>query len=160
MKKFLLLLSFLCISQTIFGETIYGKIKKIKDGDTVVLLDSNKKQHTIRLAEIDAPEKSQDFGQKSKEYLIKLCANKYVEIKVKSKDRYNRKIGTIFYNEKNINYQMVYSGFAWQYKQYSKSEKLAEYEKSAKINKRGLWAKKNPTPPWKWRKYNKLKNKK
>jgi endonuclease YncB( thermonuclease family) len=51
------------------ADTLTGKVVKITDGDTVHVLDSSKTTHKIRLAGIDAPEKKQDFGTKSKQYL-------------------------------------------------------------------------------------------
>jgi micrococcal nuclease len=41
---------------------------------------------------------------------------------------------------------------AWHYKQYSKSKVLAEAESTACKEKRGLWAEKEPEPPWEFRK--------
>jgi len=42
-----------------------GTVVKVADGDTITVLDSNKEQHRIRLAGIDAPEKRQPFGNAS-----------------------------------------------------------------------------------------------
>jgi endonuclease YncB( thermonuclease family) len=44
------------------------------DGDTIVVLDANKVQHKIRLQGIDAPERHQAFGTKSREHLPDLVA--------------------------------------------------------------------------------------
>ena len=37
-------------------------VVKVADGDTITVLDSNKDQHRVRIAGIDAPEKNQPFG--------------------------------------------------------------------------------------------------
>ena len=43
-------------------------MRAFKDGDTVVVLDSLNYQTTLRLAEVDCPEKSQAFGTKAKQF--------------------------------------------------------------------------------------------
>ena len=62
-----LLISFATTS--VFASTLVGKVIGISDGDTIDVLDSSKTTHRIRLAGIDAPEKAQPFGQRSKEHL-------------------------------------------------------------------------------------------
>ncbi len=47
--------------------TIDGKVVGVADGDTITVLDADKVQHKIRLSGIDAPEKSQPFGNHSKQ---------------------------------------------------------------------------------------------
>ncbi len=49
----------LFLSETAFGDTLTGKVVKITDGDTLYVLDANYKEHKIRLAGIDAPERKQ-----------------------------------------------------------------------------------------------------
>lgn len=77
MKKililFLLILSVLGFSQT---QSFRGKVVGVKDGDTFKVL-YNRKEYTIRLAHIDAPERKQAFGNKSKQYASDLCFGKY-----------------------------------------------------------------------------------
>jgi endonuclease YncB( thermonuclease family) len=43
-----------------------GKVVGIADGDTLTVLNHNQQEVKIRLAEIDAPEKRQAFGTRSK----------------------------------------------------------------------------------------------
>jgi endonuclease YncB( thermonuclease family) len=47
---------------------------------------------------------------------------------------------------------MIEAGIAWHYKSYSKDKKLAEAEEKVRKEKRGLWADKDPEPPWELRK--------
>src|SRR5689334_15220288 len=70
--------------------TFNGKVVGIADGDTLTVLTASKQQHKIRLAEIDAPEKHQPFGTKSKQSLSNLCFGKEAEISPRVKDRYQR----------------------------------------------------------------------
>ena len=142
----------------LFAETLNGYVIGVSDGDTVKVLDAGKKQHRIRLLGIDAPESNQAFGQKSKQYLSSLIFNKNVSITYKEKDQYGRILGTIFYENENINLKMVHAGLAWHYVYFAKDNKeLAEAEAAARKEKLGLWAEPNPMPPWDFR-YQKKRN--
>lgn len=126
-----------------------AKVVKISDGDTITILQ-NKEQTKVRLYGIDAPEKKQDYGQKSKQFLASLIAGQVVEVEPKGKDRYKRTIGTIYYKGQDINAQMVLNGYAWAYVKYSRI--YVDHERLAREKKLGLWQSSNPTPPWQWRK--------
>ena len=125
------------------------KVVKISDGDTIAVL-SGKEQTKVRLYGIDAPEKKQDYGQKSKQFLASLIAGQVVEVEPKGKDKHKRTLGIIHYKGQDINAQMVLNGYAWAYVKYSRM--YVDKEKLPRENKRGLWQSSNPTPPWQWRK--------
>ena len=143
MKIFLLL--FLTIPLFAFP----AKVVKISDGDTITVL-SGKEQTKVRLYGIDAPEKKQDYGQRSKQFLASLIAGQVVEVEPKGKDKYKRTLGIIHQKGQDINAQMVLNGYAWAYVKYSRI--YVDQEKTARENKRGLWQSNDPTPPWVWRK--------
>ena len=147
MRKNLLLISFFAFPLSLFAFS--AKVIKISDGDTIVVL-SGKEQTKVRLYGIDAPEKKQDYGQKSKQFLASLIAGQVVEVEPKGKDRYKRTLGIIHYKGQDINAQMVLNGYAWAYVKYSRI--YVDQEKTAREKKRGLWQSNDPTPPWQWRK--------
>ncbi|TXG81037.1 MAG: nuclease [Thermomicrobiales bacterium] len=145
-----LLASFLCIPLAAYG--LEGKAIGVSDGDTLTILDVTKRQHRIRLAEIDAPESKQAFGQRAKQALSRICFGKHVEIRDSSADRYQRVVGTVYCDGVNANSELVRQGMAWVYVQYaSKSSPLFALEKAARANKLGLWADPHATPPWEFR---------
>ena len=55
---------------------IVGLVVAIADGDTLTVLNEDFQQVKIRLAEIDAPEKRQAFGTRSRQSLSELCHEK------------------------------------------------------------------------------------
>jgi endonuclease YncB( thermonuclease family) len=129
-----------------------GTVVRIVDGDTLVLLDSERTQHKVRLTEIDAPESNQPFGKRSKQALSDLCAGKPAVIKSSSKDRYDRTLGRVFCDGKDANADLVAQGMAWVYTRYNKDKSLIPLQQAAQQAKRGLWSDPQPVPPWEWRK--------
>ena len=140
------------------AETIVGRVVGIADGDTVTVLDSEKSQHRVRLAGIDAPERRMPFGQRSKEHLSDLVFSKDVNVDTSKKDRYGRWVGVIFVDGVDANLAMVTAGMAWHYKQYEREQSAsdrqlyANAENQARSRRAGLWLDPNPTPPWEYRK--------
>ncbi|WP_245636219.1 thermonuclease family protein [Curvibacter delicatus] len=134
-----------------------GLVVKVKDGDTVTLLDSDKRSHEVRLAGIDAPEKKQAFGQRSKQSLSDLAYMQKATVDFDKKDRYGREVGKILVNERDVNLEQIKRGMAWVYRQYqrelSKEDRVLydHAEGEAKLSVRGLWADAAPTPPWDFR---------
>lgn len=131
---------------------IKGIVVSIADGDTFTLLDSENKQIKIRLHGIDCPERAQDFGQVAKQYLSDLIFRKPVSVTQTDIDRYGRTIGIVYIDTININERILLSGLAWHYKRYDSNPVWSKLEQTAKENKKGLWSKNDPVPPWEFRK--------
>lgn len=133
------------------------KVVKITDGDTVHVLDKARVKHKIRLMGIDAPERKQTFGTKSKQNLSNLIAGKFIEVEYNKRDRYGRIIGKLLLNGQDINLQQVKQGFAWHYKHYLKEQSKLDrvLYSSAEIEARnkhiGLWVV-PAVAPWDYRK--------
>jgi micrococcal nuclease len=137
-------------------ETLY-KVVGVKDGDTLVLLSPDNQNITVRLAEVDCPEKNQAFGQAAKQFTSNLCFGKRVQLKGTQKDRYGRTVGQVVLEDgTNVNYEIVKNGYAWQYLAYSNNMELAGLEQHARENKLGLWQDINLVAPWNFRKEEKL----
>jgi len=139
------------------AEIVAGRVVAIADGDTLTLLDGKNQQHKIRLAGIDAPEKSQDFGQKAKTGLSALAFDRSATADCRKRDRYQREICVVVVGGKDVGLEQIRGGMAWWYKQYAREQTAIErtdYEQAefiAKLHRVGLWNSKNPTPPWDWR---------
>jgi hypothetical protein len=78
------------------AETLTGTVVGVADGDTITVLGANGEQHKmIRVAGIDAPEKAQPFGQRSKESLSAMVFGKEVDVQWHKHDRYQRIVGKV-----------------------------------------------------------------
>jgi endonuclease YncB( thermonuclease family) len=139
------------LSLSLSAQTISGKVIKVADGDTLTMLDASNVQHKIRLAQIDAPEKSQEYGIQSKQSLENTCFNSNADAEVETVDKYNRKVAIIYCNGVEANFNQVQNGSAWVYVQYAKDKKYFDAELKAKKQHLGLWEGTNPTPPWEYR---------
>ncbi len=71
---------FVFLSATTSADSLTGKVVKITDGDTLYVLDANYKEHKIRLAGIDAPERKQAYGLASRKHLASIVAGKQVTV--------------------------------------------------------------------------------
>ncbi|MBI4404125.1 MAG: thermonuclease family protein [Deltaproteobacteria bacterium] len=137
-----------------WGHSLSGRVVKVLDGDTIVVLDAVLNENKVRLLGIDAPEKKQAFGSASKTSLSELVFGKEVRVEYKKRDRYGRILGKVIYQGKDINLEQIRSGLAWHYKQYQREQAFEERqsyataEDKARELKIGLWQQPTPIPPW------------
>ena len=156
MMRLIALLFLLCILSILspaYAETLAGRVVGVHDGDTLTLLNDQKRQTKVRLAEIDTPESKQPYGSRSKQALSDLVFGKAVQVEVRDIDRYGRTVGRVLVNGTDVNAALVASGAAWVYRQYSSDPDLLRLEAEAKAAGRGLWGlpEAQRTPPWEWR---------
>lgn len=136
---------------SVYAETISGKVIKVLDGDTISILDQSNTERRIRFAQIDAPEKSQDFGQVSKQSLSSMCFGKFAQAEVDTYDRYGRAVAVVKCDGIETNLEQVKRGMAWVYARYATDQRYFNAEGFAKSKGIGLWSQSNPTPPWEFR---------
>lgn len=144
----------LSILQAGTGFAWTGKVVGIADGDTITVLRDGRDQVKIRLYGIDAPESGQPFGKASKQNLSSMVYGESVQVEVMDTDRYGRTVARIFVDGEDVNAAQLRSGNAWLYEQYCKSWVCGEWfgiEADARSSRVGLWADKDPVPPWQWR---------
>ena len=115
-RKILAAVLFALSCQVALANEFQGRIVGVSDGDTITVLDAKNQQHKVRLAGIDAPEKSQAFGQASKKQLSELVFGKAVVVEWQKLDRYGRVVGKVLLDGFDVCLEQIRKGMAWHYK--------------------------------------------
>lgn len=135
------------------GADFQGRVVRIVDGDTLDVLHSQQAER-VRLYGVDAPEKSQPFGSRARQFTAGLVFGQTVTVRDKGRDRYGRALAEIRLSDgRSLNRELVANGFAWHYKHYSSDFDLVQIEEIARKQKRGLWVDARPIAPWEFRKF-------
>ena len=131
-----------------------GTVVNNADGDTITVLDSNKVQHGVRIAGIDAPEKGQPFGNASRKRMSELVAREEVRVEFNKHDRYGRIVGKVLVTPPDcpacdktldVGLAQITTGMAWWYRKYAHEQSAEDQgrygfaEQEAKAKKAGLW---------------------
>jgi micrococcal nuclease len=137
--------------------TLFCLVVAISDGDTMKVRCEQQLQQpaqtlTVRLAEIDAPEKGQPYATRSRAHLAALCFGRPATISIQTRDRYGRSVARVACGDTDANGAQVAAGYAWAYTQYLSDPAIRRLEGQAKDAHRGLWSDENPVAPWEWRK--------
>lgn len=147
--KYLLMLCIFFVS--ILNAQITAKVVGIKDGDTVVVLLEGNIQKTLRLAEVDCPEKGQPFGNNARQFTSNQVFGKLISYIETDTDRYGRSIAKVYYDGKYLSEELITAGLGWWYYQYSNNDSLGKLQEKAKNTKIGLWQDPQPIAPWDFR---------
>lgn len=150
------------------ADTLHGRVVGVSDGDTITVLNASNQQHKIRLSGIDAPEKAQPFGKRSKENLSRHVFGRDVSVEWHKIDRYKRIVGKVMVAEPSCReatcpktfdacHAQITAGLAWWYSKYAKDQSREDAhryelaEQDARSRRLGLWSDPQPIPPWDWR---------
>jgi endonuclease YncB( thermonuclease family) len=134
-----------------------GTVIGIADGDTLTLLDDAKTSHRIRLDGIDAPERTQDYGQRSRQSLAGLAHGRRAVAECPKTDRYGRAVCRVSIDGVDVGLEQVRRGLAWHYVKYANEQSTADRiryagaEERARATRLGLWAASAAVPPWDYR---------
>lgn len=143
-------------ANVVAADALSGKVVGVADGDTLTVLVDHKMVH-VRVAGIDAPERGQPFGQRSKRGLSRCAFGKSVEVEWRKQDRYGRTVGKVMVGPFDCGLSQIKQGLAWHYKAYAKEQtpddrvSYAHAEEAAREAKEGLWGEAAPIAPWEYR---------
>ena len=115
----------------------------------------------ISLHRIDCPKRGQPFGIWAEKFTSDLALGKEVTVRVSDTDRCGQIIAELILpNGRSLRYELVGAGVAWWIRMHFPHDLIFKaLEAVAQITKRGLWADKNPVPPWEWPKMQRGKRK-
>lgn len=158
----LVTLTFSVHAQRTIQPEFTAKVIHVDDGDTVVALDAQNQKTKVRLANIDAPEKShgrcrpgQPWSAQSTRYMSDLLKGRTVTFRCSTLDRYGRSICDIEINGSTASRLLAEAGLAWAnraHPSYLRDPGVAQAERTAVMIQRGLWSDPRAIPPWEWRK--------
>lgn len=138
-----------------------ARVVTVSDGDSIRVIDGNGQRHTIRVADIDAPELQQANGIACRDALRRQLQQQTVRIRVLEHDQYDRKVARLWLYHQDVGLNAIERGCAWHYRSVARSRgdagtfnQYAQAENQAKNARLGLWQTGNPTPPWRFRREN------
>lgn len=134
----------------------WAQVVSVTDGDTL-RVKAEQGLVAIRLAGIDAPERKQAFGRRSREHLRQLAMGEAVLVAPRKRDRYGRWVAQVFVGGTDVGLAQVRGGWAWHYTAYAREQPAQEAalyqaaEEAAREGRAGLWRDPDPVPPWEFR---------
>lgn len=134
------------------GQTLTGKVVAVHDGDSLTV-QRGSSLYKVRLAEVDAPEMGQVFGQQARRFTEERVLGRRVRVNVLLIDRHGRRVGTVIVEDGRVlNEELVHAGLAWYYRVSPvRNPRLQRLEQGAFQHRLGLWVEQDPIPPWEFR---------
>ncbi len=83
------------------------KVTKVIDGDT---FETDSRKNSVRLANVDTPEKGQRGAAGAREKLKKLIAGEDVGIETVARDKYGRSVARVYLGRESVNKKMQAKG--------------------------------------------------
>jgi len=150
--------------------TLQGQVVRVTDGDGFTLLVAGRHQR-VRMASIDAPElaqpsrqrRGQPYARAARAALTELIAGKTLTLACFEPDSYGRHVCDVPLSDDphgathaatTANRRMVEQGMAWANRQqdrFLRDPALADLQRQARAQQRGLWRDRHPVAPWVWR---------
>lgn len=128
-----------------------GEVVGVPDGDTLVIL-SDQERVRVRIHSIDAPERGQAYGLRSRLSLTRLCYGKHADVEPVAGGRSGITFGRVTCDGIDAARHQVSRGSAWTDPKYAEPDSpLYDLQDAAMAERRGLWAAGKRVPPWNWR---------
>ena len=145
---------FLIVSR-VPASDLFCLVIAIADGDTLTARcgpPSAPRKMQVRIAAIDAPERRQAYGERSRQHLVSLCYRQRAAIQPLIKDAYGRTVAHVRCAGADVATAQVRAGLAWVYTPYASARPhLAPLQQKARNSGAGLWSQPRPLAPWDYR---------
>jgi endonuclease YncB( thermonuclease family) len=154
----------LCASIQARGERLIGEVIEVEDGDTIVVVDDADREYVVQLQVIDAPQLNRPFSVKSWKNLADMVLEKTVEVQWAHLDKFDRLVGKVIVDGRDVGLEQVKAGLAWHSKPFQDWQSpedralYAQAENEARNGKVGLWKDATIKPPWMVRRASALRN--
>lgn len=112
----------------------------------------------MRIAGIDAPERTQPFADVSRKALRNAIDRRDVRIETIKIDVFGRLVGHVFVDGDDVGLSQLEAGLAWHFARYdadlrpAQRVRYAQAQALAKTRRAGLWRQSDPLAPWLFRK--------
>src|SRR6186713_1399010 len=126
-------------------------VTAVLDGDTLVARCPSAAALHVRLAEVDAPEKRQAYGGRSKAHLRRLCLGQPAIVTPTVRDKYGRTVARVSCAGQDASEAQARAGYAWAYTKYLTDPGIADLAQHARAERMGLWRSNRPIEPQAWR---------
>ena len=124
---------------------LQGRVISVQSGGALTLVDSQQREHRIRLAFIEPPELAQTFGAEAQAALAALVLNREVKVQVLGTAADGSQLAEVVSpSDKNVNLELLSRGLVWH--AYFDRQSAAERERyqtallEAQRERRGIWA--------------------
>lgn len=156
MRQRILALACLVVTSSGQADTLIGRVVAITDGDTLVIQAEHGRQE-IRVAGIDAPERVQSFGARSRANLGQWVFQKHASAECLNSTGNAPKRCVVRVDGEDVGLRQLRDGMAWWVREDFESQtpealSYQQAETMARLRRLGLWSETNPRPPWDWRK--------
>jgi len=143
-----------------------GEVVEVIDGDTLRLRSEPSGILVVRLASIDAPEKTsgverpgQPMADESRDFLASRVLGAQLQLLCYEQDRYERHVCDVPDPKSDpvqtVNRTMVQAGMAWANTEgggkFMRDDELPGLQDQAREQGKGLWRQSGPVAPWQWR---------
>lgn len=148
---------------------LVGQVIRVDDGDTLELLDASRRRWTIRLSDVDAPERAhgarrpgQPYAARATQHVKAIALQQQASARCFDVDLRERERGTprprfvcqVKVGGADLAASLLDAGLAMAYRQnvrFIRDPQTLAREAAARSARRGLWNQSEPVPPWVWR---------
>lgn len=140
---------------------VRARLHRAKDGDSLLVYQPNGQPAHLRIAGIDAPERSQPYSKAARKALETLLDGRPLSYRPLKQDQYGRQIVILHSHDGtqriDVGQAMLEAGLAWYFRRYERDLPAAlrlpyqQAENQARQQHRGLWSEAQPLAPWSFR---------